>query len=236
MIEKTLRLFCAGAAKGLVEALEPRFTDEAGARIEATFGAVGSLKAKLDSGERCDVVVLTAKLIDALVAEDRVLSDTVAALGSVRTGIAVRDGDRSPDIGDAASLRASLLAAGTIYFPDPERATAGVHFKNVLRELGIDQMLAARLRTFANGATAMRALADDGQNGDVGCTQITEIRYTRGVVAVGPLPVAFDLSTVYSAGVARDARATDSARRFASLLTGATSLPLRIAAGFEISR
>ena len=236
MSEKTLRLFCAGAAKGLVEALRPSFRDATGTQIEATFGAVGVLKAKVDAAEHCDVVVLTAKLIEALTAENRVLADTVAPLGSVRTGIAVREGDRSPDIGDAASLRASLLGAGAIYFPDPERATAGVHFMSVLRKLGVDEMIAPRLRAFANGAAAMRALADQGRHGDIGCTQITEIRYTAGVVAVGPLPPVFDLSTVYSAGVMRDADAPDVARRFVSLLTGESSSALRTAGGFEIPK
>jgi molybdate transport system substrate-binding protein len=233
MSERTLRLFCAGAGKGLVEALAPSFRNETRAEIDATFGAVGALKAKLDAAERCDVVVLTAKLLDLLAAEHRVSADTIAALGAVRTGIAVREGDRYPDIGDATSLRASLLAAGAIYFPDPQRATAGVHFMDVLRKLGVDETLAPRLRAYANGATAMRALADGGQNGDIGCTQLTEIRYTAGVAAVGPLPAAFELSTVYSAGVMRDAKDPDLARRLVTRMTGPCSSALRIAGGFE---
>ena len=53
------------------------------------------------------------------------------------TAIAVRSGDASPPVGDADSLRAALLAADAIYFPDPKLATAGIHFAKVLDQLGI---------------------------------------------------------------------------------------------------
>src|SRR5207237_9141962 len=150
-------------------------------------------------------------------------TDKVAPLGAVHTGIAVRDGDRLPDVSDAAALRAAFVAANAIFFPDPERATAGVHFMKVLRSLGIDRDVAQRLRPFANGATAMRALADEGERGDIGCTQMTEIRYTRGVTPVGPLPSGLELTTVYAAAVTRDAHEPDIAQRFVALLTGPRS-------------
>ncbi|MEI4920932.1 hypothetical protein Q8G81_35845, partial [Klebsiella pneumoniae] len=76
-----------------------------------------------------------AKLIVALATAHRILSDTIAPLGAGGTGIAVRHGDRLPDVYDEGSLRVTLQGAGAIYLPDPERATAGVHFVNVLRKL-----------------------------------------------------------------------------------------------------
>jgi len=163
-----------------------------------------------------------------------VLVDTVALLGAVRTGIAVRDGDSLPDVNDAAALRAAFAVANAIYLPDPERATAGVHFIKVLQTLGIDHDVAARLRPFPNGAAAMRALADEGRRGDIGCTQMTEIRYTRGVTAVGPLPAGLDLTTVYAAAATRHAEDAAIARRFVALLTGPRSEEIRVAGGFDV--
>jgi molybdate transport system substrate-binding protein len=227
-------LICAGAGKGVVETLAQRFHEDTGLEIDATFGAVGAQKAKLDSGEKWDAIVLTAQLIAALALESRVRADTIAALGAVPTGIAVRNGDALPEVGDAASLRDVLLGSGAIYVPDPERATAGIHFMSVLHKLDIERDVATRLRPYPNGATAMRALADEGRMGDLGCTQLTEIRYTAGLTAVGPLPAGFDLATVYSAAVARDAALPDLARHFVTLLTGPTSAAMRAAGGFEI--
>jgi len=230
-----LRLICAGAGKGVVEALAPGFRDDTGIEIDATFGAVGALEARLDSGDASDVIVLTAQLIDVLAHQQRVLPDTIAALGAVPTGIAVRDGDPMPDVRSATALLAVLVRGAAIYVPDPERATAGIHFMNVLRKLGVERDVAPRLRRYPNGAAAMRALAEEGRSGDLGCTQMTEIRYTAGVVAVGPLPPGLDLATVYSAAVARDAALPDFARRFVTLLTGPRSQALRSAGGFELA-
>ncbi len=42
----------------------------------------------------------------------------------------------------------SLLVARGIYFPDPVKATAGIHFMSVLKRLGIDAELASRLQPF----------------------------------------------------------------------------------------
>jgi molybdate transport system substrate-binding protein len=229
-----LRLLSAGAAKGIVEALAPTLRDETGVEIVATFGAVGAIKEALDAGAGCDVIVLTQKMIGALADDDRVLVDTVAPLGAVHTGIAVRDGDSLPDVNDAAALRAALMAANAIYFPDPERATAGIHFMKVLQSLGIGGDVASRLRLFPNGAAAMRALADEGRRGDIGCTQMTEIRYTRGVTAVNALPAGLELTTVYAAAAMHSAEDPDLARRFIALLTGPRSEDIRVAGGFDV--
>ena len=66
-----LRLLSAGAAKGIVEALAPALRHETGVEIVAAFGAVGAIKEALDAGTRCDVIVLTQKMISALADDAR---------------------------------------------------------------------------------------------------------------------------------------------------------------------
>jgi molybdate transport system substrate-binding protein len=177
--------------------------------------------------------VLTAALIDELAAGGHVDRDSIAPLGRVGTGIAVRAGEPVPDIGDGDALKRTLLAARRIFVPDPARATAGIHFANVLRRLGIHADVAARLAPYPNGATAMRELAQSNESGLIGCTQVTEIRYTRGVTLVGPLPGEYALETVYSVAVCTRAAQPEVAEMFAAMLSGPQSLSLRVAGGFE---
>jgi molybdate transport system substrate-binding protein len=231
---QTLALLCAGAAKGLVEALLARFTENTGATVAARFGAVGAMREALLAGDPCDVLVVTAAMADALVAAGELHGDMRADLGRVRTGIAVRDGAPRPDIATPEALRAALLGADAVYFPDPERATAGIHFAAVMRQLGVHDTLASRCRTFPNGALAMAELARAGTPTSMGCTQITEIRYTPGIQLVGALPPAFELATVYTAAVARRSEQVPLADRFIALLTGPVSRELRVAGGFEL--
>ena len=213
-----MRLVSAGAAQALVT----RQASALGVALDATFGSVGAMLEKYLAADACDLVILARKQIDELAAQGRVDRATIADLGSVATSIAVRERDVSPDISDADALTTALVAADAIYFPDPAKATAGIHFKHVLERLGILDRLGARIRNFPNGAATMRAMAEaDGQ--PIGCTQATEIRATPGVRLVGPLPRGLDLSTTYSGAV--DVRASDreAARRFLSGLAGQLS-------------
>lgn len=239
MSAPTLRVLSAGAAQGLVRALQARFAAEA--VLDARFGAVGAMKEALLGGAPCDVLVLTAALIDTLAADGRVRADSARALGRVRTGVAVREGAALPAVGDAAALRAALLAADALYLPDVQRSTAGAHVAAVLDQLGIGEAMKTRLREFPNGATAMGELAASGSAASIGpsigpsigITQITEIRYTAGVVLVAPLPAAFELATLYTAVVTTTAAAPALAERFVALLTADDTLALRQAGGFE---
>jgi molybdate transport system substrate-binding protein len=103
----------------------------------------------------------------------------------------------------------------------------------VLRELGIHDEVVSRLRTFGSGAVAMRELGQSEEPGLIGCTQITEINYTPGVALVGPLPMEFELATVYSVAAATTALQPDAARRLAQMLAGPESRELRNKGGFE---
>jgi molybdate transport system substrate-binding protein len=154
-------------------------------------------------------------------------------LGRVRTGIGVRCGDALPDISSPAGLEQSLRAATDIFLPDPERATAGIHFARVLKQLGVYDELAPRLQPHPNGAAAMRALAQCAGAKPIGCTQISEITYAEGVTLVGPLPQAFELATIYSIGVCTNARSPGPAQSFVALLSGSGAVNARIDAGFE---
>ena len=226
-----IALLCAGAAKGLVARVVPAFTAETGFAVDGTFDAVGALVERLEGGVRCDVIVLSAALIARMEKEGRVVPGSAAQLGSVATAVAVPAGAPHPAIGDADSLRASLAGCSQLHFPDPERATAGIHFASVLRKLGLEAELASRCRTYANGAAAMAALAKADPS-DIGCTQASEILYTPGVTLVGPLPPRFELATVYAAAVARLAPAPATALQLVECLAGKRAREARAASGF----
>jgi len=232
-MSRALRLLSAGAAQGVVEAMRDTFRAATGAEIEATFDAVGALAAKLQEGERCDAVILTAAMIADLEQRGQLVAGTSAPLGRVRTGVAIRAGDPSPAIADRAELATTLRAAPAVYVPDTVRSTAGKHVADVLRRLGLSDELAPRLSIHPNGATAMRALAAATARGAIGCTQITEIRLTPGVVLVGALPAEFELATVYSVAALGAARELDLARHFAELVAGPKARALRESSGFE---
>lgn len=227
-----LHLLAAGASKGLVTALQPRFTADTGATLDAAFVAAGAVHERFLAGEPCDVIILTAKLLDQLGAGGW-LAGPVEPIGMTRTGIAVPNGAPIPPVETPDALRNALLAAGGIYVPDPRISTAGIHFMRVVQALDIVEQATGKLRAFPNGATAMRSLAQATEANPIGCTQITEIVDTPGLAVAGPLPDALGLATVYAAAVAARSTQPDAARRLVTLLTGPDSAARRAECGFE---
>jgi molybdate transport system substrate-binding protein len=219
-----LTVFSAGAAQGLVNALAAQEQVE----LEASFGAVGAMQAKLIDGEPCDLIVLTHALVAELGRAGRIVAQ--ADLGLVHTAIAVREADPAPQVTSEAALRDELARADGIYFPDPQKSTAGIHFAKVLERLGIRE----KLRPFPNGATAMHEMVKSREPRVIGCTQVTEILNTRGAKVVAPLPADFKLTTTYSAGVCAGAPHPGPAHRFLALLAGEDSSKLRRRLGFEL--
>lgn len=224
-----MNILSAGAAKGLLQIVAAR----EGIEFSGEFGAVGAMRERLDSGAACDVIVLTEKMIAELAAAGVVDAGSVVALGRVRTGVALLTAAVPVRVETAAALRLLLGNASRIYFPDPERATAGIHFMKVLTSLALAESHRARFATFANGATALRAMAEAGDINAVGVTQCSEILYTEGVQLIGALPGEFELVTVYSAAITARASNVDSATQLLAALSTPTNEPLRVAAGFE---
>lgn len=199
-----LRILAGGAAQSLVEKARPGF------EIDGSFSAVGAMRDRLLAGEPADIVILSRALVDALARSGHVVASSITDVARVATAVAVRGGDPLPAIGDKAGLAAALTAADEIHFPDPALATAGIHFAKVMRELGVWDRVAGRLKLAPNGNTAMRALAASTASNPIGCTQETEIRATPGIVLAGPLPPGCDLTTVYTAAVTSTSSAPDA--------------------------
>lgn len=228
-----MQVLSGGAAAAVVKAIEAEFTQRTGGRIEGTFSAVGQMREKLVAGAPCDLVILTRALVMQLIESGHVVAGSERSLGLVKTGIAVRTGAPHPQVKTREQLHAAFSAAKAIYFPDPEKATAGIHFMKVLKALGLDERLRERFRPFPNGATAMGEMARSRDEGLIGCTQVTEINYTDGVDLVDVLPPEFELNTDYTLGICTRAQHPEQAGVLADLLAGPASEAVRRQGGFE---
>jgi len=228
-----LIIFSAGAAQAVVEEIAAAYTRETGDEVKAEFSAVGAMKARVVAGEAVDVIVLTGALIDELVASGHVAPGSRADLGKVGTGVAARAGTPLPDVSSAQALRASLLAATAVVFPDPVVATAGKVVMQACEKLGIADQVKSRMQHFPNGYAAMRWLAASHGRGEVGITQITEILANKGVTYAGPLPGDLQAKTVYSAGLAARAAEPGAAREFIARLTSPAARNMLAQAGYE---
>ena len=224
-----MNILSAGAAKGLLTTIAAN----AGVELNGEFGAVGAIKARLLAGAPCDVTVLTAAMVAELAAAGVVEPASITPLGRVHTGVALLASTAPMQINSVASLRELCANASKIYFPDPVRATAGIHCLKVLTALGLVPSHEDRFATFPNGAIAMRVMADAGDVGAIGITQCSEILYTPGVQYAGALPEPYALSTVYTAAIIPGAQNAAEARRLLAALAAVANVGIVRDAGFE---
>jgi molybdate transport system substrate-binding protein len=231
-LTRFIHLLSGGAAQGLVTSLKPTIEQATDTQLSCTFNAVGMMKQKLLEGAPCDVVILTAALIEQLSASGHVLAGSARNLGVVKTGVAVKHGTPWPQIETAEQLKAALLAVTGIYFADPQLATAGIHFMKVLNGLGIADTVAGKLRPYPNGNTAMNALAACDDPHVIGCTQVTEILITAGIDLVADLPLEFELATMYTAGIRSTSTCVAQAQTMINTLASPEHAELRAKGGF----
>jgi molybdate transport system substrate-binding protein len=229
----TLRILSAGAAQAITERIVDAFKRDTGCEVAAEFGAVGAMKARLESGVAADLIILTRTMIDELARAGLVEPGSRLDLGTVSTGVAVRAGARVPDIQTAERLREAILAAATIVCPDPAIATAGKVVMALMEKLGIAHTVQGRLRFFPNGYAAMRWLAESGTASDMGITQVTEILPNEGVAYAGPLPAEHQMKTVYSAAVVSRAAEPRLAGELLARYSGDTARAWLREAGYE---
>ena len=230
----TLQVLSAGAAQAFIERLIDGYTRDTGHEVAAQFGAVGAMKAKVTAGEPVDVILLTRPMIDELAAAERVQSGSSTNLGRVGTGVAVRAGTPVPNVSSADFLRARILSATRIVFPDPAIATAGKVVMSTLEKLGVLNDVRDRIQLFPNGYAAMVWLASARGTGELGITQVTEILPNAGVSYAGPLPDEFQMKAIYTAALATRAREPVLAENFLSRLQGSSARALLVEAGFEV--
>jgi molybdate transport system substrate-binding protein len=228
----TLHIISAGAAQSVVQQVIDAWKQTHRGEVAASFGAVGAQCKKLLDGAPADIVLLTAAMIDELIANAHLVDGTRIDLGAVVGGIAVCAGVPHPEVARPEALASALCAASAIHIPDPAIATAGAQFVRMCEGLGIAAAVQPKLRTFPNGFAAMTQLAADADRCAIGCTQITEIKWVRGVELVGPLPQSLQVPTVYSLGIAARSADPNLALDFARELTGPAAGPMLAAAGF----
>jgi molybdate transport system substrate-binding protein len=227
-----LNILSGGAAQGLVASLAGNFLEQTGFDIAGEFGAVGVMADHLRRGKPTDIIILTRALVEKLAGENLVVSASITDIGLVETALAVRAGDPMVSAGNADELRDAFLTADAIWVPDTRTSTAGLHVAKVLDQLGIADVVAARLKIYPNGATAMRQLAASDAKRPLGCTQSTEIIATSGVELSGSLPRGYDLATTYTAAITVQSVHVKTAQALIDLLTAAKTDELRAQAGF----
>jgi len=210
-MEHVVRLRSTLALKGAMQRLAGQYQAAAATRIDAEFAPTLGLLERLRNGETADVVILTKEGLDALVAEGAVAAESKVDLARSYVGIAVKVGDRHPEIASEPALSQALLAARSVAYS--KIGASGIFFAELIKRLGIASEINAKA-TITSGFTADRLITGEA---DLAVQQISELKQVAGIEIVGPIPHELQTPAVFSAGrmaASKDAARADALLRF----------------------
>ncbi|MBV9970428.1 MAG: substrate-binding domain-containing protein, partial [Xanthobacteraceae bacterium] len=192
-----LRLLCAGAMHGVIDALEGTFPSRVGKPVHASFANSGGVKARVMAGERADVAISTAAAIDELARRRKVACATALARSPI--GVAVRAGAMRPYIGSVEAFKHALVAAKSIAIADPATGSPSANYLVELFErMSLTQSLRGKIRHVGGGVGGVVKVGEAVARGeaDMAIQQMPELVDVAGLEVVGELPAGLQHLTV----------------------------------------
>src|SRR3954471_3441957 len=85
-----LRVMSGGAPQEVVAALTPEFENQTGHKVSFTFAVITALQQRLAKGEKTDVVLMPAPVLDQLVQTGALRAENRATLGVLGISVIMR--------------------------------------------------------------------------------------------------------------------------------------------------
>src|SRR5216110_2729307 len=210
-------LVAPGGIQAAVQQLIPGFERASGHTVKATFGSGLGTKKQVVDGAPFDVPIIQPPYPEVL-ASGNLIANSATPLARVAVGVAVRTGQRKPDISTPEAVKKLLLSVKSFSYPDPAGgAAAGVSFTKTLADLGIADAVKSKIHLSRGGAAAMAALASGEV--EIGLTFYSEILTEPGVEAVGTLLESISPRTSLVAFVGTKSAHADAARALVRYLS-----------------
>jgi molybdate transport system substrate-binding protein len=212
-----VKVFSSIAVQPAVEVLLPTFIKDTGIRPAIEWNTAPAFVKRLQGGETADLLILNRAGMDIMQRDGRILADSEVTLASSPAALAVKKGAPHPDISNGEALKRALLAARAISYTDPQAGGAsGIHFAKVIERMGIAAEINAKNIFPPPGGLSGKFLPTGEV--EIAVQQIPELKQVEGLEIVGPLPVPYDLVTVFVAGIEKTSAKAAQAKAFIDFL------------------
>ena len=188
---------------------------------ENTGGVEIARRARAD--EVFDVVILASGVIDALLAEGKLIAGSKVEVVKSSATVAVPAGAPWPDIGTEEALKRAILAAPSVCY---STGPSGVYLEKLFAQWGIADAIKAKLVIAPPGVPVGSLLA--AGRAALGFQQLSELIHIAGIEVVGPLPPPIGLITTFAAGISPTCTQVEATRKLlAAMATPAATAAKR---------
>jgi len=219
----------AAALRGLV----PDFQRTSGIEPTIAYGpsigvAPDAIPSRMRRGEPVDVVVMAGEGLDALIERGLIAAGSRVDLARSRIGLAVRAGAPRPDISTVDAFRRALLDARSIAYSD---SVSGIYISTkLLQRLGIADQVSSKSIQIPSEPVGNAVARGDAE---LGFQQMSELIPVAGIDVVGPIPEEVQKITLFSAGMAANARHPQAARALLRFMSSSSAVPAIARSGLE---
>jgi len=219
-----IKVFSTVGMQPATPELFAQFERETGHKISVTYGLAAVLKQNFLDGAPADVLLLTGPIIEDLAKQGKVVADSKVDVARSGVGLGVKAGAPKPNIGTPEQLKATVLAAKSIGYS--KQGASGVAFARVLERLGIAGQVQAKYKDTGLKAGEMVAAGEV----ELAAAQVPELLAVPGVDVI-PLPAELQTITVFSLGLATEAKEVGAAKALIQFLAGPAAVPVYKAKG-----
>lgn len=212
-----LKLLISGAMAEPVKKISAEFARKTSDKIDFATDTTGALQNRLRSGEKADVIIVSAPGMDALEKEKLVVPGSRVELARGLIGVCVRAGASSVDLSSVDAFKKTMLSARSVSYVDPKAGGAsGTYMAGLFDKMGIAAEMQKKT-VFRNQGAEVAAAVAKGE-AEIGITFISELIPNTGVKVVGTLPAMIQLPTNYAAAIPTGAANPDAGRAFLQAL------------------
>ncbi len=226
----------------VLDAVKPKYEQASGNTLTIHYDVADNLLRDVLGGAPFDLVVTTDEAMRAIIQDGKVVTASRVAIARSGIGLAYKVGSPKPDIHDAASFKATLVAAPSIAYT-PDEGASGAQFDSLAKQFGImDQVKAKTVKLPPEARGASSAAGSGGLNNVLqavldgraryGIQAISNILPVKGLEYVS-FPSDMQFYRAYSGAIGTLAKQPDAAAALLKLLADPQFIPLIKSNGME---
>ena len=224
-----VKILCSNGLKAVVEELVPQFEQATTHKVVITYGVAAALKRQIEAGEPFDVAVLTPPLIDDLIKQRKIASDTRMVVARSAIALAIRVGAKKPDIRTTDALERTLLESQSIALA--REGASGLFFGELVERLGLAAALKSKVMLTSGGPEVAASVARG--EAQLGVLPVSEILPVPGVEVLGTFPEGLQGYVVMVAGASSGTTQGAAVKELMTFLMGPGALPVLRKRGME---
>jgi molybdate transport system substrate-binding protein len=224
-----LKVMCALAIRQAFDQVIVPDLAAAGVTLEIDWNPTTVIMKTIEGGGRADALVIMTEAMDELAAQGIIDPASRFEVVQSRVGIAVPNGAPHPDISTVAAFKQTLLGARSVAYS--QAGASGIHFRNVLDQLGIADAIKAKATVIPAGFTAEKLVTGEA---DIAVQQISELMTVPGVEIVGRFPEEVQKASRLAGAIFTGTPNRAAARQFLDVLRSERAIEAYRSTGLDL--